>query len=332
MNRATPLLLLAALTACATDSATKTKTDAPAAPTQPKDEAKASEDRQLRLSRSLIDIDRQVNEYATLAAETGVDAKSKRDSLGKALSFKVAEFKPELLTFAADASNPIRRYIAVKALGFADKQDDRATLAVLTSALTVKDDVRLLVSATYALGTLGSAHTDPIPLLDLMKDLDPDVRSNALRALARVFQAKRDVGGSPLDSLAQRDAMILLEPMVYDTGYPLVRANAAAAIGALGDPRGVDPLINLLRDPHPLVRTQAAMSLAKLGDLKSAPALVKAIDTAEAGNARRIVVLSLGTLLEKHGHKPPESLGEDFRMWERYVRENVRQAPESPQK
>ena len=36
-----------------------------------------------------------------------------------------------------------------------------------------------------------------------------------------------------------------------------------AALGALGDPRGVDPLLNLLRDRHPVVRTHTALALGK---------------------------------------------------------------------
>ena len=83
----------------------------------------------------------------------------------------------------------------------------------------------------------------------------------------------------------------------------------------------MDPLLNLLRDEHPLVRTHTAIALDKLGDPKAIPALVKAMDTTPIGTPRRVVVLAVTSLFERQGIRPPESLGDEARAWERWIRE-----------
>ena len=116
----------------------------------------------------------------------------------------------------------------------------------------------------------------------------------------------------------------LIETALFDAADPMIRANAAAAIGALGDPRGVDPLVNILRDDNPLVRTMTAIALGKLGDEKAIPSLVKVIDSTGPGTPRRAVLLALTTLLEKKGFNAPADLGDTQRAWEQYVAEVYR--------
>jgi len=321
MKRLSPFLFAAALAVAGCVSETKSDTTSASIDTKSAADSDATgADHQMQLSRALIEIDQRIDNFAALSSETGDEARSKRDQLAKAIAAQVKRFKSDLLAMAGDATNPARRLIAAKALGFCD---DPAAVTALCGMLGQKGDARLLTNATYSLGRLRSPLARTDLLLPLAQDPDPHVRGNALLALARTFEAKRAIGASPLDPLEQRDAMVFLEPALSDPDDPLVRAHAAMAIGSLGDPRGVDPLLDLLRDTHPLVRMQTAIALGKLGDAKAVPALVKAINATDAGTPRRTVVLALTALLEKLDYRPPDSLGEDGQAWERWVGENM---------
>jgi cyclophilin family peptidyl-prolyl cis-trans isomerase/HEAT repeat protein len=59
---------------------------------------------------------------------------------------------------------------------------------------------------------------------------------------------------------------------------PRVRRRAALAIGRVGLPAGIQPLIPTLSDPDPDVREMAAFALGLIGDVVAAPALTKALD------------------------------------------------------
>jgi HEAT repeat protein len=321
IRRSAALAVVAALAGCASQPVSPVQpdskpADASAAP-KPSD-AEAAAQREVRLARVLINIDERVDRYVALVPQPGEDLRSERNLLRSSLAAQVAEFKRELIALAGDASNPERRRVAAKALAFCD---DPAAVPVLVKCLGESGDLRLLTNATYALGRIHSAATDTAPLLQLVHHPDADVRSNTLMALWHIFDARRAIGASPLDPVVQRNMMTAIEPALFDPNDPIIRAHAAAVIGALGDPRGVDPLLNLLRDEHPLVRTQTAIALDKLGDPKAIPALVKVLDTTPVGTARRVVVLAIVSLFERQGIHPPESLGDETRAWERWIRE-----------
>ena len=323
IRRAAALAVVTTLAACASQPVPDKGSENNKPATPPNAAAKdaspaASAERELRVGRALMSIDQRVDRYVYLASQPGDDARSERNLLGPALSAQVAEFKKEMLAMAGDAANPDRRRIAVKALAFCD---DPAAVSVLTKCLTETADVRLLTNATFALGKIHSPTTDAAVLLGLVSHPDPDVRSNALMALWHIFDARRAVGASPLDPVSQRTAMTTIEPELFDPADPIIRAHAAAVVGALGDPRGVDPLLNLLRDEHPFVRTHTAIALDKLGDKKAIPALIKAMDTTPIGTPRRVVVLAVTSLFEKQGVHPPQSLGDETRAWERWLRQ-----------
>jgi HEAT repeat protein len=63
---------------------------------------------------------------------------------------------------------------------------------------------------------------------------------------------------------------------------------AANALGQLGDARGIDVLITALKDSNSYVRYQAANALGKLGDRRALPALqwVAENDTSRPFNER----------------------------------------------
>jgi len=321
------LAVCAVLAACSSpqaedDNDKATQTEIVARPGESPAEAKK---REQRLGQALMDIDRRVDRYMLLASQPGEDARNERNLLAGALKAQAAEYEPDLLRLLEDKSNEQRRRVAAKALAFCD---DPAAVTALVKVIGERGDVVLVNNAVVALGRIRSPATPAEPLLALVREQDADVRSNALLALWHVFDAKRAVGASPLDPVAQKDAMGTLESVLFDPADPLIRANAAAAIGALGDPRGVDSLLNLLRDEHPLVRTQTAIALSKLGDDKAIPALVGVIDSTPNGTPKRAVILSLTSLLEKKGVHVPAFVGEDGRAWERFVRAQLGSGPQ----
>jgi HEAT repeat protein len=101
-------------------------------------------------------------------------------------------------------------------------------------------------------------------------------------------------------------------------------------MGALGDRRGVDPLLNLLRDTHPFVRTQTALALGKLQDRRAIDALVDVIDETPRGTVRDAVLLGISLLLEQLGHTVPESLPDDERAWRAFVERTAGYSSDPP--
>ena len=59
-----------------------------------------------------------------------------------------------------------------------------------------------------------------------------------------------------------------------DDDAPRVRARAAEALGRIGDPRGVEPLLGLLEHEDASERICALKALGRIGDPRAIPALV----------------------------------------------------------
>jgi len=87
------------------------------------------------------------------------------------------------------------------------------------------------------------------PLVDVLRDGDPDVRWSAADALGRIGHA----GGVVPLITALRDSRWLL------------REAAAKALGRIEDSRAAEPLVGALRDPEWLVRKAAAEALRAAG-------------------------------------------------------------------
>ncbi len=118
-------------------------------------------------------------------------------------------------------------------------------------------------------------------LLDLLKDRRWQVRANAARA----------VGG-----LKDTRAVALLMSLASDNDeHPVVKGNAALALGLLAAVSAADPLISLLKDKDPRARAAAASALGRLHDSRAGPPLIVALGDANA-RVRQAVVGGLGSL------------------------------------
>ena len=78
---------------------------------------------------------------------------------------------------------------------------------------------------------------------------------------------------------------------------PLVRRQAAEALGRMSDPRSVEPLIDGLSDPDPLIRRQIIQALGKIKDPRAIDPLIKIlIDTDEKPYIRATAAEALGSI------------------------------------
>ena len=267
----------------------------------------------------LIELDRRVDKYVFWKSQPGEEAARERYVERSAATSLVRLHQDELIVLVSDASDPTRRRIAAKALAFAT--DNRAVDA-LVACLSDRADARLLTNATFALGEMKSPRTPAVPLIDLLSHTDADVRNNTLLALFHVMESRRRAGASPLDPIERVQAMPLIEAALFEMNDSLVRGHAAACLGSLGDPRSVDPLINLLPDPDPFVRTRTAVALGKIGDPKAITALVAVIDDTPRGTPRNAVTTSLRVLVEKSGRTVPD-LEDSERAWVSFLKERL---------
>lgn len=88
------------------------------------------------------------------------------------------------------------------------------------------------------------------------------------------------------------------------SGSPKARAQAAHALGDLGDPvekaRAVPALIAALEDDHAVVRAEAAASLGELGDGAAVAGLIKRLDDGQPA-VRQAAAIALGTMRAPDG-------------------------------
>lgn len=166
--------------------------------------------------------------------------------------------------------------IALLALaGSAWAQAPGGDLATAVETLTNGTGTVARMEAAKAL----SRSRDPralAPLLAVLADANRDVRWAAIEALG-------DLGD-------RRAVPALVEYLKRPEAYRWGKRLAASALGAIGDPAALEPLLGLLADEDPFVRRAAAMALLRLGDpgaLQKVAALVKAGTDETLGSVRR---------------------------------------------
>ncbi|MDB5306595.1 MAG: repeat protein [Gemmataceae bacterium] len=123
-------------------------------------------------------------------------------------------------------------------------------------------------TAAFILGRIGPAAGDAVPVLlrRATTDEDEDVREAAGRAVGRIG---RDLPATVTELLA----------MLESADDPS-RIAAVRAVGFVGDPRAVPPLIASLRHANAKVREEAADALGQMGagSAPAIPALIEALD------------------------------------------------------
>ncbi|MCJ7444788.1 MAG: HEAT repeat domain-containing protein [Methanotrichaceae archaeon] len=157
------------------------------------------------------------------------------------------EFVDPLIVALNDTNPDIRMY-AASALG--KLKDSKAAYPLSQS---IKDPVpSVRISAGLALAAIGKTGLGFVedPLIELLKDKDPNIRSISASLLGNIQTSK------------------VIPPLIQslnDSDH-YVRSVAASALGKLKDPIASGPLIQALNDTDDRVRKNAAIALGEIGD------------------------------------------------------------------
>ena len=202
-----------------------------------------------------------------------------------------------LIAALGDERSDVRQ-AAAEALG--KIKDPRAVEPLIAALGDERSDMRQ--AAAKALGAIGDARTME-PLIAALKDAEWRVREAAAQALDHLGwePAQDEIAGWYW--IAKRDwdkcvalGALTVEPLIAalkDAGWS-VRADAAKALGKIGDPRVVEPLIAALKDKDEYVRKAADEALVKIG----APAVEPLIAALKGENkdVRQAAAAMLGRL------------------------------------
>ena len=202
-----------------------------------------------------------------------------------------------LIAALGDERSDVRQ-AAAEALG--KIKDPRAVEPLIAALGDERSDMRQ--AAAKALGAIGDARAME-PLIAALKDAEWRVREAAAQALDHLGwePAQDEIAGWYW--IAKRDwdkcvalGALTVEPLIAalkDAGWS-VRADAAKALGKIGDPRVVEPLIAALKDKDEYVRKAADEALVKIG----APAVEPLIAALKGENkdVRQAAAAILGRL------------------------------------
>jgi HEAT repeat protein len=220
-----------------------------------------------------------------------------------------------LITAAADDSAPAVRGAAVDALDQLGQRPLEALVAELADVdpggaadwaaareyqeFLTADRPELRLAAATVLGRIGGEQAVS-GLQKRFDDPDHRVRARAVRACGRI--GARAVVPHLAEALGTDDS-------------PQVRREAAEALGAIGDDRGVDALADALDDPNSDVRRAAVVALGELGDPSPVGDVVALLDDGDEA-VRQATALALIDLLANapadRSHDVRESLVDEL--------------------
>lgn len=150
-------------------------------------------------------------------------------------------------------------------------------------------------TAVRALGQIGDPLAVP-PLLDAVT-ADPRLSRDVLAAVDRIGEAaaptlRRELLHSVSDphdnrraaltaiglgALGDVSAVPLLTVALEDRDQPGLAVASAQALGALGSPEAVEPLLRAMRETDPDLRVAAAASIGRIGDTRAAVRLAESL-------------------------------------------------------
>ncbi|MCC7210816.1 MAG: hypothetical protein E3K40_09250 [Candidatus Brocadia sp.] len=224
----------------------------------------------------------------------------------KLLETRPDKTDPKPLVEALKSEYPEVKIFATKELV---KLKDPSVVDVLIQAISdTSEDVR--IEAIQALGELGDERAVQ-PLIGVMGDESLEVREKTAKSLGKL--GKREAGDALVSALSKNTDLSIVcaiiealgqigDPRAVDPllGFlthkePQVRECTAAALGKLRDGRAVNALIAALNDEQERVRWYAADSLGKIGDPVCADSLIKLLSDASA-RVRESAVEALGQI------------------------------------
>jgi hypothetical protein len=218
----------------------------------------------------------------------------------------------ELLAALEKTSDPTFRRIAIRGVGFGS---DAPRIAPALVPLLQDRDTAVVSDALVSLYLLGFLETPLTPIVALLNHPDVDVRNNDALVLLRVLRERSRAGLPPSEEVRAASGRLVF--LVSDPKEDeFVRAHAAAALGAVGDPAATDVLTNLLGDRSSVVRTRAAEGLGLLGGSEAIPALLQSLGSGRAPGETHVICAALESIARKNRWPcDTEALGTDPTNW-----------------
>lgn len=221
---------------------------------------------------------------------------------------------PALIDGLAHHENPVVRRACAKTMTLIA---DRETIPTLVNSLLHDDDTVVQGSVVGAMAVMGEAAAPE--LLNIIGSPDysdsakglatwglsfvgaagkehlyraadasqPEVRGAVVGALTSVVQEEED----------NRALDIILRSLNDES--PMVRSEAAAALGKLSNPAVVSPLSEKLNDSNADVRKTAAMALMKIGDFSAIAPLKTALENESDETLQPVFKLAISQLEKK---------------------------------
>ena len=187
----------------------------------------------------------------------------------------------------------------------ANQIKERAGIVQLAGALDATEDSRVRVRICHLIGrrSLGDAVGAVPALLELLRETDADLRSEAADAIVQI--ALRNGSDAVRGAVPQAHDAIITR--LADEPDPRARALLAAAAGALGCGQAVPLLVELLDDRDWLVRSEAASALGALHASTAENALHYALfgeADAQAAEAMRGALAAIADTTGAHHSDP----------------------------
>lgn len=251
-------------------------------------------------------------------AEPGAAASMEARALEPAIAREVLAKFDQVLEDLRSSDNPRWRTSAARGLGFVANGKVRPALEGVLADL----DADVLAAALVSLARIADPETDDREVVKLLTYPDKVVQGGAALCLARVFQSRRQqslavLSPSPRVLQVEVDLMTLL----FDREDPILRGNAAQALGALGSPFGEDALLNRVRDDHNFVRLKVAQALGMSGSTKCYDVLLDSLGREQEKNVQVVTALALGAIAERDGQSPPlAELKTDAGAWRKWLK------------
>ncbi len=238
--------------------------------------------------------------HIEFTADAPVTSTRRIDQMAPQVDLKAPD-ATEVLVESLGDGNPVTRYFAVTALR---KIKDAGSLPYLIKATRDRNSyVRL--EAVRTIGEMQDPSAVPA-LIDALRDRDIDVSHEAAKALCK-FDDPRKIYAVKflIEDLKDKSPFIKMraEYALVQLGRPAtellikalknenvnIRRGAALALGKIGDPRAIDPLIELLKLNDKGSSWAAAMSLSNFREKRAANALVNALDFSKGYLRQRLV-------------------------------------------
>ena len=222
---------------------------------------------------------------------------------------------------ALDGKLQIHRNMAVRCIGFASERREDARELLIQIASNREEKTYLVANAVLGLGILHDPETPLEPIVTLMGSGDPNIRTNAARALSEVVKVRKTPRSLTPQYLAAIDRCAT---MLYDKYNRNGRRAAVYALANMRHPDNFEHLVAALDDDDDDVQIGGLFGLDLLGDQRAIEPLLEYLREGHSTAATTWTIKALKTIALQSGlAKSPaevQDLGDSARKWDEFFR------------